>query len=288
MSVEGVQGQGLTRRTAQAVIADAAQRTGVSFGYLIAQAEVESGMRPAAKASTSTAAGLFQFTRQTWLATLSKHGAGIGLGWAASAIEQRADGRFFVADPQMRQQILDLRFDAQASAEMAAEFAGDNAVVLRNRLGREPEPVDLYLAHFLGAGGASTFLGAWRTDPTAAAAPLFPKAAAANKPIFFNRDGTSRTLGEIRDAFVRKLAMFGAGEKTTRAVVNPTEPANTIRAVAVQSPHSVASVPLWATSSQSAFAMRDFEAMPGKLSLAFAERAYRRLSALSDAGLSAQ
>ena len=44
-----------------------------------------------------------------WLATLDRHGANHGLAWAADAIGRDASGRLTVADPVVRQQILDLR-----------------------------------------------------------------------------------------------------------------------------------------------------------------------------------
>ena len=54
---------------------NASVRTGVDFDYLVDVARVESGYNPTAKASTSSARGLYQFTKQTWLATLERHGA---------------------------------------------------------------------------------------------------------------------------------------------------------------------------------------------------------------------
>ena len=60
----------------------------------------------------------------------------------------------------MRAQIMALRFDPEASALMAAELASDNRAALTAVLGREPDAAELYLAHFLGAGGAAQFLAA--------------------------------------------------------------------------------------------------------------------------------
>src|SRR3712207_7631960 len=62
----------------------------------------ESGFNPNAKARTSSATGLFQFIDQTWLSTVKQHGDKHGLGWAANAIQQGSNGRYFVADPAMR------------------------------------------------------------------------------------------------------------------------------------------------------------------------------------------
>lgn len=172
-------------------IARAAEATGVDFSYLLAQARLESSLDPAARASSSSAAGLYQFTRGTWLQTLEKHGAAHGVAWADAAIDR---GR--VADPALRQQVLALRHDPDLSARMAAELARDNRAALLPVLGREPDPAELYLAHFLGAGGASRFLTALAADPAQSAAALLPEAAAANRAIFY-QDGQPRSLGGL-------------------------------------------------------------------------------------------
>ena len=167
-----------------AAIQLASARTGVQFDYLFNQARVESSLNPNARARTSSATGLFQFIEQTWLGMVKQHGAEHGLSWAADAIQRGRNGHYYVADPAMRREILDLRRQPEASSAMAAEFASDNGRYLQSRLGRPAEPVDLYLAHFLGAGGAARFLRAHDSNPAAAAAPLLPQAARANRPIF--------------------------------------------------------------------------------------------------------
>jgi hypothetical protein len=88
---------------------------------------------------------------------------------------------------------------------MAGEFASDNRQYLENRLGRPAQPVDLYLAHFLGAGGAARFLRAHDANPDAAAASIVPAAARANRWVFFNRDGSARSFSEVRQRFASKL-----------------------------------------------------------------------------------
>jgi hypothetical protein len=179
------------RPQVEAAIARAAQATGVDFNYLLAQARLESSLDPAARAGTSSAAGLYQFTRGTWLQTLEKHGAAHGAGWADMAIEQ---GR--VSDPSLRQQVLALRHDPDLSSRMAAELARDNRAALLPVLGREPDAAELYLAHFLGAGGAGKFLTALSADPAQSAATLLPEAAAANRAIFYE-GGQARSLGGV-------------------------------------------------------------------------------------------
>ena len=202
-------GGGRDRVTAAIQLASAS--TGVQFGYLLNQARLESGLNPDARARTSSATGLFQFIDQTWLGTVRQHGAEHGLGWAAGQIRQGPNGRFYVADPETRRQILDLRRQPEAASAMAAEYAADNGRYLEGRLGRRMEPVDLYLAHFLGAGGAARFLRAHASSPDAAAAPLLPQAARANRPIFYNRDGSMRSFAEIRNRFAGMIATGNHG-----------------------------------------------------------------------------
>jgi hypothetical protein len=196
----------------------ASARTGVDFSYLFNQARIESGLNPNARARTSSATGLFQFIDQTWLGTVKQHGAAHGLGWAANAIQRGANGRYYVADPEARRAVLDLRRQPEAASAMAAEFASDNGDYLQARLGRSAEPVDLYLAHFLGPAGAARFLRAHDANPDASAASILPAAARANRSIFFSRDGNPRSFAEIRERFASRI---GSGGESAPFVPRP-------------------------------------------------------------------
>ena len=178
-------------------IANASQATGMDFDFLLATASRESSLNPRAEARTSSAAGLFQFLDATWLTTLKRHGGKHGLAGEAAMIDMGSDGKPYVADPSLRRVILDMRYDPEVSARMAGEFANDNADYLRGRTGQEPQPGDLYAAHFLGAGGAAELLNAARDTPWASAAGLFPSAAGANRPIFYKEGGSARSVAEV-------------------------------------------------------------------------------------------
>lgn len=188
----------------RAAIARAAEATGVDFAYLLGQARLESSLDPNARAATSSAAGLYQFTSATWLNTLGRHGAQHGLDWAEAAATR--------GDRGARGDLLALRYDPQVAALMAAELANDNRAALRTDLGREPDPAELYMAHFLGAEGAGRFLGALAQDPLQSAAAILPKAAAANRTIFYGDDGAPRSVGGVMELMRGKLgaAMRGA------------------------------------------------------------------------------
>ena len=205
------------RPAVRAAIARAAQATGIDFDYLLGQARIESSLDPNARAGTSSAAGLYQFTKGTWLETLDRHGAEHGYGWAAAAIENGT-----VRDPAMRGQILAMRFDPAAAALMAGELAGDNRDALAGILGREPDAAELYLAHFLGADGASRFLTALASDPAQSAAALFPQAAEANRGIFFAPGGTPRSLGAVMDLLRGKMASAMNARRSLAGTSLPT------------------------------------------------------------------
>jgi hypothetical protein len=186
-------------------IQQASANTGVDFSFLMAQAAKESGFNPEAKAKTSSASGLYQFVEQTWLSVVRKHGAEYGLGDMASKIKIADDGKLVVADRALRKEILDLRRDPEIAAAMAAEHAADNQTRLDAKLDRDVKPVDLYLAHFLGLQGAVNFLRAMDENPDQSAAAISPRAAGANKSIFYTADGTPRSLKQIYERFEARM-----------------------------------------------------------------------------------
>jgi len=188
----------------RAAIGQAAQSTGVNFSYLLAQAKSESGLNPNAKAASSSASGLYQFLDQSWLGVVKQHGAEHGFGWAADAITAKKGGGFTV-DPSLRQAVMSLRDQPGPSALMAASYAADNASNLSQSLGRQVNGTDLYMAHFLGLGGATKFLRAQCTNGSACAATMFPQEARANRSIFYGKDGSPRTLDQVYAIMGHKL-----------------------------------------------------------------------------------
>lgn len=188
-----------------AAINEAARLTGTDYRFLVAKARLESGLDANAKAPTSSAAGLFQFIEGTWIASFERYGADFGLTAEAearasdSSVDPSAKGHAL-----SRAAILELRYNPRIAALMAAASARDNAAVLRTALGRRPTHTELYMAHFLGSAGAARFIRAWQRDPTLLAAPLFPKAARANRSIFFV-NGKARTVDALIQHFDAKI-----------------------------------------------------------------------------------
>jgi hypothetical protein len=203
-------------------IKTAANRTGVDFAYLLNKASQESGFDPNAKASTSSATGLFQFTQQTWLQMVKSNGTQFGLSQYADHI-QVTNGVASVSDPSWRQAILALRKDPTVSAEMAGSLDKANLGTLQNNVGGSIGPTDLYLAHFLGAGGASEFLNTLKTNPSASAASILPEAAASNPSVFYGANGQPRTVAQIYQHFAQKFdhAPTIPGSSTMMASATP-------------------------------------------------------------------
>lgn len=185
-------------------IANASKKTGANLDYLFKTALRESSFNPKAKASTSSASGLFQFIEQTWLQTVKEAGPGHGLGNIAKHITQNGAGRFDVSSPKMKQKILDLRYDAETASVMAGAFTKKNASILQGATGRKPSDGELYMAHFLGAEGAAKLISLAQNAPNASAKDTFPAAAAANRPIFYNKNGTARSAQEVYAALASK------------------------------------------------------------------------------------
>lgn len=186
------------RANVVSTIRQVAATQNADFKYLLNQARVESGLNPLAKASTSSATGLFQFTSSTWLDMIKRHGDKVGLGNEAQALRSNS------ASSSDRTQILDLRKEPLTATAMAAHYASDNAQALSAAGHKSIGPTELYLAHFLGSGGATTFLNGLRDTPSEPAAKSLPLAAGANASIFF-KDHTARSFQEIYNRFAQKF-----------------------------------------------------------------------------------
>ena len=210
MSVQSIRG------VVEAAIQSASNATGVDFSFLLGAAKRESGFNPQAHAPSSSAAGLYQFVEQTWLATLKKHGAKYGYARYSDLIQQGADGRYSVSGAEAHKTVMDLRLDPQVSSLMAGELAADHASYLRGRMGREPTRGELYAAHFLGPQGSAKLIEAVQAQPRAQAAGLFPEAAGSNPSIFY-REGRPVSVSEL----YANLTQTTGGAAPTAAAAQP-------------------------------------------------------------------
>jgi hypothetical protein len=169
---------------------------GVSAGYLGATATIEYGgqfrkdgkTNYGVKSETSSATGVYQFIDATWDEVTSNPGVQAVL---------KANGYTNITR--------DLRADPLASTIAAAALASQNKSILTSALHRDVSDAELYMAHFMGAEGASKFLTSYVTNRDASAAALNPAAAEANKSIYYTKEGRARTVAQVYDLFTTKF-----------------------------------------------------------------------------------
>lgn len=201
---------------------------GVDPSYLIATAKAESSLTPDVQAGSTSATGLFQFTESTWFGVVAKYGAQFGFSeqavrLAKNRVDKKARGPYSAAE----RALLDLRKDPQASTSLVTAFTKENVASLTKKLGRAPNPGETYMAAFLGAAGAGTFMKGLYSNPNAPAYSYVSRdAARKNMSIFFfgGNPARPRTAQQVFDYMTGKIYRFGGddrkpvllnGEKTT-------------------------------------------------------------------------
>ena len=234
-------------------IKQAASSTGVSFEYMLTTAKMESDFNPAAGASTSSARGLYQFIEQTWLGTVKEAGGQLGYGQFSDAISKTSSGEYTVSDPNMRRSVMKLRDDPVASSAMAAVLTQSNSFQLTGKIGRRPTDAELYMAHFLGTGGAAKLISQAEDNPQASAVRMFPNAAAANRPIFYDRTGKGRSVSEVYSVLSTRYAAAAnaPATRTAFAMYNDAPAATAAPSLASAAPPrtAVAAVPAMDTNA---------------------------------------
>ena len=167
---------------------------------------------------------------------MKEAGAQLGYGKYADAITKSPSGSYSVSDPAARSAIMKLRDDPDAASSMAAVLTQSNSFKLTGKIGRRPTDGELYMAHFMGVGGAARLISNAEDNPNASAARLFPNAAAANRSIFFDRSGRARSVSEVYSVLssryagaansqATRTAMAAVGDTPTRVTFASAAPA---------------------------------------------------------------
>lgn len=182
-------------------VVKAAAETGSDPALLLSIADKESSFILKAKASTSSASGLFQFIDSTWMTAMK------AFGWRhlqQEAKAPQAEGAKPAVAATSRSEILKLRNDPYLSAVLAAEILKREGAKISEEIGRELTAGETYLIHFLGPDDAKRFMAKMDQDPQIPAAKLLPRPARANRSIFFaslNGRLKPKSLREVHDAF---------------------------------------------------------------------------------------
>ena len=213
-----------SRSDVMRAIRNAASATGADFDYLVKTARRESNFDADARARTSTATGLFQFTENTWLRMVDRYGAQHGLKVEADAIS--VSGRKVQLNGEVsRADILALRNDPDLSARMAGELARENAGILEKKIGRAPTSAELSTAHFMGPRDAGRLINAARANTPGSAAEMFPSAAAANANIFRSADGARLSVAQLYGRLTgAELSDADAGRIPAASLSSPVSP----------------------------------------------------------------
>ncbi len=178
--------------------------TGADAGLLLAIARRESRFDPAAQSRSSSARGLMQFTKATWLEVVRDFGHRHGLVQQAAVLSSVPRGSV-PANGRVVAEVLRLRDDPRLAAVMTAERLESGRGALERAIGRRATPTDLYLVHLLGPAGAREFLGELARSPGRAAADVVGAAAKTNRALFA-RHGRQLSLAEVYRDVATSLA----------------------------------------------------------------------------------
>ena len=164
---------------------------------LVAQIiRVESAGRADARNPLSTATGLGQFIESTWLRMMQTY---------------RPD----LVQTMGREQLLALRTNPELSTEMVRHLARESEAYLRAR-GHEITAGRLYLAHFLGPGGADAAL---KARPEQTVLEVMGASVVGANPFL-----RGKSIADLRDWADRKMqGRGGGGAAVVRAAAVPPE-----------------------------------------------------------------
>jgi len=171
------------------IIREAADRYQLDPAMMLRIAQIESGMNPNTANPNSSARGVYQFLTKpggSW----EKYGRGGNV------------------------------MDPVANVDAGARYIKDNMQALRSKLGREPQPWEVYFAHQQGAGGAPALL----TNPNRPAAEVlqdfYKDPQTARDAIRLNAgnpDAPAQAFADVWKAKYEGTAVPGSGKDIAAA-----------------------------------------------------------------------
>lgn len=159
-------------------VAHAAHVTDVDVVELAAVGYLESSFRPSVKAKSGSAMGLMQITKPTWIHLVKTYGKEYGITLKTP------------------------RTDPVANAVMAAAYLKEGRGIMERRLGRKVSMLEVYLGHKFGPYRATNLLTTNRNTPLV---DFYPGAASRNHNVYYHRNGTPKTVGDVVAMFSRRL-----------------------------------------------------------------------------------
>ena len=147
----------------------------VSYELLSKMADIESNFRPNAKASTSSAKGLYQIINSTE-------------NWLREICDIEGD-----------------IFDPLTNTRLGACLIQHNTKYFRRKMKREPNFTELYILHFYGGYTGLKFIRLVKSKGSDLAYKHFRRESRANPNIFFKRARKPRKLIEVMELFRNKV-----------------------------------------------------------------------------------
>jgi hypothetical protein len=173
----------------------AANMVGIDPALAASIAGVESGFRPnalpyrnpknPAAGVLSSAASYYQVIKGTWKGLMAKYAQKYGINPGTT------------------------QHDPRANALLGLEYIKENVDTIK-KVKSNVTDTDVYLAHFLGPGGARRFLSAPPGDP--ATNHVGADQAKSNPAIFYSANGRPRTVAEVYGDFDKKLKKHRKGD----------------------------------------------------------------------------
>jgi hypothetical protein len=191
-------------------ILNAAAKTELYSSWLYAVISSECSFDPR-DADTSSATGYTQLINKTAIDTVGELGADYGYKKLAAGLTYDEAQKGYVTDsPRLKQTILNLRHNAKDAILLGAAVLKDDKDYHENRLGRELDLAETYLAYFLGRGSAAIVLPHIHQNPnalvTSVDALLGEKGPIeSNRSIFLHEDGSPRTFRELKEKMADKV-----------------------------------------------------------------------------------
>ena len=190
----------------QNIMLASAEREGLHPDLMMRLFGKESGFNSRATSDTG-AAGLCQFTEQTFLGTLVKHGERLGFGQYADQIKQSKNGYY------TSESILALRYKPAVAVPVCAAYIRDELQYLQAYVNRPLTFTDSSLAHFTGGGVAKDLIRAYH-DPKARKDPAYIYAERVNyrgntnRSIFFE-NGNFKKPYTVEELYHSKRRVMG-------------------------------------------------------------------------------
>ena len=159
-------------------VAEAAHVTNMDVQELAAVGYLESSFRPSVKAKRGSAVGLMQITKPTWRHLVKTYGEAYDITMSSS------------------------RKDPTVNAIMAAAYLKESRTIMEKRMGRKVTTLEVYLGHKFGPYRATNLL---KTKRYVKLVDFYPGAASRNHSVYYNDNGTAKTIGDVIAMFDKRL-----------------------------------------------------------------------------------